>query len=142
MSTTTRTRVDSALLVLRLAGGGIMIAHGLQKLLVFGFAGIIQGFTQQGVPMPTITGPFITFLEVLAPIAIIFGFLARLAAFGLLCDMLGAITFVHFKNGFFSPTGFEFPLSLACIFLTLVIAGAGAYSIDGSITRRRGPSAP
>ncbi len=137
MNTTTHSRIDSALLLLRLVVGGIMIAHGLQKLLVYGIPGITQGFTQQGIPAPALTAPFITFLEILAPIAIIFGLLTRLAALGLFFDMVGAMLFVHLKNGFFLPTGIEFPLSLAGAYLTLVIAGAGAYSIDHAIARRR-----
>jgi putative oxidoreductase len=137
MSTTTQSRIDTALLVLRLAAGGIMLAHGLQKLLVFGIPGIIQGFTQQGILLPTLTGPFITILEIAAPIAILIGLLTRLAALGLLFDMLGAMAFVHIKSGFFAPMGIEFPLALASMYLTLVIAGAGRFSIDSRIAERR-----
>jgi putative oxidoreductase len=131
------SRVNLALLVLRLVGGGIMLAHGAQKLFVFGIGNIGAGFAKMGVPAPAVMGPFIALLEFLAPIAIIIGLLTRLAALGLACDMLGAILLVHMKNGFFLPTGFEFPLSLLGIYVTLVIAGAGDYSIDTSIARRR-----
>ena len=131
------SRIDAALLVLRLAAGGIMLAHGAQKLFVFGFAGVSGGFAQMGVPMPGVMGPFIALLEFFGAIAIIAGLLTRLAALGLVFDMLGAIFLVHLKNGFFNPMGIEFPLLLAASYATLVIAGAGRYSVDDILARRR-----
>ena len=136
-STFSRSHIDLALLVLRVAFGAIMLAHGLQKTFVFGIAGVTQGFTQTGVPAAAFMGPFISLLEIVAPLAIIFGLLTRLAAFGLVCDMLGAILLVHFKNGFFNPTGFEFPLSLLVAYVVFMITGAGQYSIDAMLARRR-----
>jgi putative oxidoreductase len=138
---TNTSRTDAALLLLRLAFGGILIAHGAQKLFVFGMGNVGNGFAQMGIPAPNIVGPFIALLEFLAPIALFIGLLTRLAALGLFFDMLGAIVFVHMKSGFFAPKGFEFPLALAAGFLALVIAGPGAYSIDAAIAHRRFGSA-
>lgn len=141
MNTSNNSRIDAALLVLRLAAGGIMIVHGAQKLFVFGFAGVTGAFTQMGLPMPGVLGPCIALLEFFGPIALILGVLTRPVAFLLMCDMLGAIFTVHLKNGFFNPQGFEFPLSLAMMYLTLVIAGAGAMSVDAALARRRAGTA-
>ena len=141
MTTTNGSRIDAALLVLRLFAGGIMIAHGAQKLFVFGIGGVTAGFTQMGLPMASLMGPFIPLLEFLGPIALFLGVFTRPFAFLLMCDMLGAIFFVHMKEGFFAPKGFEFPLSLAAMYLTLLIAGAGAISVDAVLARRRAGSA-
>jgi putative oxidoreductase len=47
--------------------------------------------------------------------------------------MIVAIVAVHLKNGFFVTNGgYEFNLALAGMALTLLIAGAGAYSLDGA----------
>ena len=52
--------------------------------------------------------------------------------------MVGAILLVHLAGGFFMPTGIEFTLSLLGSTILLALAGAGAYSLDAVIARRRG----
>src|SRR4051812_4737357 len=116
-------RIDVGLLVLRVTLGVTMLAHGYQKVFTFGFAGIADGFTKMGIPMPGLMGPFISLLELLGGIALIIGLLSRLAALGLAFDMLGALFMVHLKNGFFLPTGFEFVFVLFGMSLAVVLAG-------------------
>jgi putative oxidoreductase len=44
-------------------------------------------------------------------------------------DMLGAITFVHAKNGFaVNEGGFEWPLALLAMALAIALAGPGWYA--------------
>jgi putative oxidoreductase len=136
-SSPTRRQIDAGLALLRIVLGATFIMHGGQKLFVYGFAGVTGAFAQMGIPMPGLLGPFVAFVEFFGGIAIVLGLLTRLAAFGVGATMVVAILTVHLKNGFFAPTGVEFPLSLLASALTLVIAGAGAYSLDALIGRRR-----
>jgi len=134
----TNRQANVALTVLRVIAGATFIAHGAQKLFVFGFAGVSSGFAQMGIPAPEVMGPFISLLELFGGIALVFGLLTRLAALGLAFDMLGAIPFITLKNGFFVPQGFEFVLALLAMSATLVLTGAGEFSLDGLIGRRKG----
>ena len=124
------------LAILRVLVGVVFAAHGYQKLFTFGIAGVTDGFTKMGVPMPTITAPLVGCLEFAGGLALIVGLLTRLVALGLAIDMLGAMFLVHLANGFFLPTGYEFVLLLCAASLTLVVGGAGSPSVDEMIARR------
>jgi putative oxidoreductase len=62
------------------------------------------------------------------------GLLTPLAALALIGVMIVAVLTVHLNNGFFVTNGgYEFNLALAGMALTLLIVGAGAYSLDGAL---------
>jgi len=68
---------------------------------------------------------------------LIFGFFTRVAAFGVLCNMIVAIAMVHGRFGFWmnwtgsqKGEGFEFHLLLIAASVFLMIRGAGAGSVD------------
>lgn len=131
------TRLDAGLTVLRAVVGTIFIAHGAQKLFVFGFAGIAGAFGQMGVPFPGVTGPMVALVEFFGGMALLVGLLTRLAGLGLTLTMAGAILLVHLKGGFWSPNGFEFPLALAAASLAVALTGAGRFSLDGALAKHR-----
>jgi putative oxidoreductase len=134
-------RSDSAaigLAVLRVLLGVVFIVHGAQKLFVFGLPGVTAGFGQMGVPMPAITAPLVAILEFAGGLALVAGLFTRIVSFALAIDMLGAIAFVHLKNGFFMPQGYEFALTLFVALVALVLSGPGAFSLDGARAARRG----
>jgi putative oxidoreductase len=132
----TQRQIDAALAVLRIVLGVTFILHGGQKLFVYGFDGVAGAFGQMGVPAAGFFGPFVALVEFFGGIAITLGLLTRLAALGIGSTMVVAILTVHLKQGFFNPGGVEFPLSLLGSAIALLIAGAGAYSVDAVIAKR------
>jgi len=130
-------QIDVALFVLRLAIGAVFLFHGSQKLFTLGVPAVTGGFTQFGVPMANVTAPLVSVVEFLAGIAVLTGAFTRVAAAMLAADMVGAMVFVHGKNGFSLPNGYEFVLTLCCICLALTITGAGVFSFDAALARRR-----
>jgi putative oxidoreductase len=130
-------QIDLGLTILRATTGLIFLAHGAQKLFVYGFAGVTGAFTQMGVPLPGIAGPATALVEFFGGLALIAGLLTRLASVGLTMTMLGAIFLVHLSAGFFAPQGIEFPLALVGAAATLAITGAGRYSLDALLSARR-----
>ena len=133
----TNTRIQTGLTLLRAAVGAVFIAHGAQKLFVFGMSGVTGAFGQMGVPFPEVTGPLVALLEFFGGIALVVGLLTRPAALGLALNMVGAMVLVHAPAGFFLPNGIEFTLVLGAASLALSIMGAGAFSVDALLARRR-----
>jgi putative oxidoreductase len=133
----TNNRIQSGLTLLRAAVGTIFIAHGAQKLFVYGLSGVAGAFGQLGVPFPEVTGPLVALLEFFGGIALLVGLLTRYAALGLAITMIGAMVMVHAPAGFFLPNGIEFTLLLSAASLAFAIMGAGEFSIDALLARRR-----
>lgn len=130
--------VDVGLLVLRVVLGVIFAAHGAQKLFgSFGGPGLegTAGFhSQLGIKPPYLMAVLAGLAEFVGGILVAVGFLTPIAAVALVVTMAVAVLTVHLKNGFFSMNGgYEFNLALAAMALTLLFAGAGALSIDGTL---------
>jgi len=141
-----RTPNDYVLTITRLILGVVFFAHGAQKLLGwfggFGFAGTMHAFTSAG--MPAALGLFVIFTEFFGGLGMITGLLARLSALGIIALMLGAISTVHAKVGFFmnwygtqKGEGFEYHLLAIAVAIVIVVKGAGPLSIDRVIAERQ-----
>ena len=134
------TTNEFSLTIARLILGVVFFAHGAQKMLGwfggYGFHGTMGFFTQQmGIPAP------LAFLAICAEffggLGLIVGLLSRIAALGIIVNMLVAIAKVHLPNGFFmnwtgqqKGEGFEFHLLAIALALLVLIKGGGALSLD------------
>lgn len=133
-------------LILRVSLGVVMLPHGAQKLLGWfggpGFSVAMAGFTDKmHIPAPLAVA--VIAAESFGALGLIVGLCTRIAAFGILCDMIGAIALVHWHNGFFmnwagtqAGEGFEYHLLAIAVSLVLLIAGAGRWSLDRLIADR------
>ena len=138
------TLVALGLLVLRIALGVVLFAHGAQKVLGWfgghGLKGTI-GFFKSAWNIPPAFGYIGAFTEFLGSVAVLAGFLTKLTALGLFVEMIVALYVGHRRNGFFMNwgaeankyEGYEFTATLALVALALVLIGAGAYSVDATL---------
>jgi putative oxidoreductase len=132
---------DWAIGLVRFVVGLSFFLHGWQKVFEFGFAGVTGAFTQMGAPMPEITAPLVSLVELLGGGALMIGFATRLVAIPLAFDMLMAIVLVHLPSGFFAPQGVELVLLLFIGALAMAVGGPGAVSVDRAISSLRSRSA-
>ena len=127
------------LLILRLALGIVMIAHGWPKLNPngpmkgpAGFGGFLK---QMGVPLPILSGWVVALLETVGAVLLILGLGTRILAVGFVVDMVVAIRLVRigmskspFAGG--QGIGWEFEFILAAAALALLFNGAGSIALD------------
>ena len=131
-------------LVLRLTLAIVMFPHGAQKALGWfgghGLSGTLGFFRSVGIPTPL--GLLVVAAEFLGSIGLAVGLLTRLAAFGIVCVMVGAIVTTHLQHGFFmnwfgaqKGEGYEYHLLAIGIAVALIIGGAGVWSLDAALAR-------
>ncbi len=136
---------DYTLTILRLVLGIVFLAHGSQKMLGWygggGFSATMHGFESRGIP--TIFAFLAIAAEFFGGLGLVAGLLGRIAAFGIMVNMLVAIVTVHAPHGLFmnwtgkqKGEGFEYHLLAIAITVAILVRGSGALSADQVISRK------
>ena len=121
---------DLGKLILRLTLGGLMLFHGIAKLL--NGTGFIEGeLASHGLPTVLAYGVYIG--EVLAPLMVILGYQTRIGALLIIFNMLVAIALVHGHQLLALGSNGGWALELQGFFLFTAIAviflGPGRYKL-------------
>ena len=133
--------------IARLALGLVMFPHGAQKMLGW-FAGYglnaTYGFLTSKAGLPGVVAGAVIFTEFVSSLLLITGTFTRIAAFGIMSIMIGAILTENVHNGFFmnwtgtqTGEGIEYHLLAIGLAIVAIILGGGALSIDRALTKRR-----
>jgi len=121
---------ELGILFLRVATGLVFFMHGYQKLGM-GVEGVTGFLASLGFPFAGLFAVILIAVELLAGAALILGVLTRVAAELAGIVAVVALLTVHVTKGFFvSEGGFEFILLILAACVSLIITGAGKYSID------------
>ena len=138
--TTDKFFASLGLFLLRLVTAAVIGTHGAQKLL--DIPATQTFFENVGLPYANYLAWGVGAAEVLAAVALVFGFLTRVAGAGIAAIAISALTLV--KWGFVSPfvqgqAGFtgELELLLAGVGVLLLLLGGGGWGIDSGIRRGR-----
>ena len=129
--------MNLALFALHVTLGGLIAAHGAQKLFGwFGGPGLdatADMFDQLGLRPGRMHAPLAGSAEFFGGIALILGLLTPFAAAVVIGVMTAAILSIHLPNGFFNTNkGYEFNLALIAIAFALAGAGPGDWSLDSA----------
>jgi uncharacterized membrane protein YphA (DoxX/SURF4 family) len=117
-----------------------------------GFALVVKGFAYMfhhraftaeleasGVPLAGSTlAELIALAHIAGGLMMAFGILTRIGAIIQIPNLLGAIFFVHLKEGLFTPSGtLEFALLVLFLLCLVAVVGAGRLSIDWAFSEKR-----
>lgn len=126
-------RFDGGLLILRLFAGFLLFyCHGLGK---------VTNFSQMSAhfPNPLHIGSLPTLLfavlsDAICSLLVLLGIGTRYAALIVVINLAAAFTLVHHMT-VTGPHNGELPLLFLGAYLTLVLTGAGRYSVDAALGR-------
>ena len=124
---------DAGLLVLRVfAGLALALGHGLGKLPPS--PGFIEGVGQMGFPLPALFAWAAAIAEFVGGLLLAAGLLTRPASLLIFFTMATAAFIRHAPDPF---SGKEKALLFLFVALLFLLAGAGRYSLDALLSRRR-----
>ena len=125
--------VNTALLVLRIGIGVLMLVHGLPKM-----AALLSG---EPVAFPALFGmsarvslSLTVFAEVFCSFLLIVGFGTSIATGPLISTMLVAVLYVHGNDPFAKQ---ELGMLYLLAYVLLLLTGAGKYSLDHLTTSKK-----
>ena len=128
-------QINAAMLILRVALGGVMLAHGIKHAR--GRVKTSNWFGSIGFRQPQLQWFFSTATEIGVGVLLIAGALTSLAAAGLIGVMTVAFWTVHRFAGFWVTArpdeGWEYVFILTVAAFALVILGPGEISVDGAL---------
>jgi putative oxidoreductase len=125
--------VNLALLILRVALGLTMAAHGINKIKG-GIGGTAGWFDSIGMRPGKMHAWFAAGGEIGSGLLLAAGLLTSFAALGFVGLMTVAAVTVHLKNGFFIiKEGWEYVFVLAVTAVSLAMLGPGEWSVDDAL---------
>lgn len=121
---------DLAKLVLRVATGGLLLFHGIGKIL-HGIQFIIHSV--QGVHLPEFVAYGVYIGEVVAPLLLIAGVWTRLASLAVIIDLAAAVALVAYHNVWMVQRSGAWGLEVEAFFLldalAIFILGGGRLAV-------------
>jgi putative oxidoreductase len=135
------THGPRAVILIRVLAGVVFLSEGTQKFLLPAELGMGR-FEKIGIPYPDLLAPFVGGCEISGGILLLLGLLTRPASGLLLCIMFVAVAStkvpILLRDGFWkmaheARTDWSMVMSL----LFLIIVGAGPWSLDAKLAKKR-----
>jgi putative oxidoreductase len=129
--------INLALLVLRVAAGAVMLAHGINHIFGGGkVAGTARWFESLGMRPGPVHAWLASLTEIVAGAGLVVGLLTPFGGAGIVGVMLVAWITNHRGNGFFifrPGEGWEYVMTLTVVGLALATVGPGEWSLDHAL---------
>jgi putative oxidoreductase len=130
---------DLSYLIVRVTAGGMLLVHGLNKVLYVSITGFAaNSLARRGIEPSLPLAYWIFFMETIGAICIILGLFTRFFAVALIVQFLVIIFVAHWGAGFGwnrPGGGWEYPLFWGLIWVAIALRGGGPYSLDRKLGR-------
>lgn len=131
---------DVAPLVLRVALGVVFVWHGYDKVFTIGLTNVAGFLGNMGFPMATVFAYILAYGEMIAGALLILGLLTHWASKFAAIVALVAFLMVHVSKGFsVANGGYEFIMLIFAAAVSILITGAGKYSLDAKWMKKEQP---
>jgi len=127
---------DLSWLIIRLTVGGVLLVHGILKVMNVGVENFAHGLAARGIEPALPLAYVVFFNETVGAVFLALGFLTRIVGPMIAIEFILITFVVHFPNGFgFSAPkgGWEYPLLWGLIIFAVSLRGGGPYSVDRAI---------
>jgi putative oxidoreductase len=123
--------------VIRLAAGGMLLAHGIAKLMTVSVGTFaVTGLARRGIE-PSLPLAYVVFFEeTVGAVCIMVGLLTRFFAAAAVIEFAVITIVAHGSFGFWWTRpggGWEYPLLWGLMFFAIAMRGGGPYSLDRRI---------
>jgi putative oxidoreductase len=140
MNNDRETRLQGAVILVRMLVGTVFLLEGVQKFLFSETLGVGR-FIKIGIPAPEILAPFVGAVEIVCGALLLAGLFVRIASLPLLAVILTAIATTKLpmlmKQGFWAmahEARADWSMLLGLLFL--LIAGAGRWSLGRFLKKK------
>ncbi len=133
---------DWAPLVLRVALGSIFAWHGYDKIFSIGIPGVTGFLASLGLPLPSLMAYLLAYGELIGGVLLILGLFTHwVTKFDMIVALVAFFT-VHATKGFsIAGGGYEYIVLIFAAAFSLMVTGAGKYSLDAHWAKKRGVDA-
>src|SRR5258708_39143857 len=114
-----------------LATGGVLVAHGIKKVLNVPIAKFAPNIAVKGLPFADALAYLTYFAESVAPARLAIGLFTRIAAAMIGIEMVVIVFIFQWQFGYFwTVRGYEYALLWTLLCIAIFFKGGGRYSVD------------
>ena len=121
---------------MRFCTGGVLVPHGVQKIMTDWVDKGAGNIEQAGLPFPMLLAWLTVFSELVASSCLALGLFTRVAALIVAVQMAVIVTVFQWKFGYFwTARGIEYALLWFLLCVGIFFRGGGRYSVDHYLGR-------
>jgi putative oxidoreductase len=128
---------DVSYLIIRVTVGGMLLVHGIMKLMYSSVGAFAAGaLARRGIEPALPLAYVVWFMETVGAVCIMLGLFTRVFAIAAVIEFVVIVFVAHWTQGFMWSRpggGWEYPALWGLLFVAIALRGGGPYSLDRKI---------